>query len=154
VEHEAELAVVIKRTVKGIAGPAALDAVLGYTGFIDVSLRTGDGDLSRKKSYDTFAPMGPCLVTPDEVPEPDQLGVRLWVNGALRQNGSTADLLLSISQLIERAASVMTLHPGDIIATGTPEGVGPVRPGDQVALEIEKIGRLEVPVETTPEWRR
>lgn len=147
VEHEAELAVVLKRRVKGIAAGAALDAVWGYTGLIDVSLRAGDGDLSRKKSYDTFAPMGPCLVTADEVPDPHGLGIRLWVNGELRQAATTADLILNVPQLIELAASVMTLYPGDVIATGTPEGVGPLRDGDRVALEIERIGRLEVPVQ-------
>ncbi len=145
-EHEAELAVVMKGPVRGIHADAALDAVLGYTGLIDVSLRSGDGDLSRKKSYDTFAPLGPCLVTADEVPDPHRLGIRLWVNGELRQDGTTADLVLSVPQLVELAASVMTLYPGDIIATGTPEGVGVLRDGDRVAMEIDRIGRLEVMV--------
>ncbi|HWP34735.1 MAG TPA: fumarylacetoacetate hydrolase family protein [Thermodesulfobacteriota bacterium] len=147
VEHEAELAVVLKGFGKDVPAARAMALVLGYTAFIDVTLREPRGDLSRKKSYDTFGPIGPCLVTADEIPDPHALRIRLWVNGRLRQDGCTAEMRLAIPELIELASRVMTLCPGDVIATGTPAGVGPLARGDEVTIEIERIGAMTVSVE-------
>jgi 2-keto-4-pentenoate hydratase/2-oxohepta-3-ene-1,7-dioic acid hydratase in catechol pathway len=146
VEHEAELAVLLKRGGKDIKAADAMECVLGYSAFIDVSVREPSGDLSRKKSYDTFGPLGPCIVTADEIPDPHALSIRLWVNESLRQDGKTADMVLKISDLIEFSSKVMTLCPGDLIATGTPEGVGPLKDGDRVIIEIERIGTMSVSV--------
>jgi 2-keto-4-pentenoate hydratase/2-oxohepta-3-ene-1,7-dioic acid hydratase in catechol pathway len=145
IHHEAELAVVIGRRTKDVKAASALDAVFGYTGLMDITVR-GKGDRSRRKSYDTFTPVGPVLVTADEIPDPHDLEVRLWVDDTLRQRASTRDMVFSIPELIEYTAAVMTLEPGDLIATGTPEGVGPIQAGNTVTLEISTIGRLTVPV--------
>ena len=99
-----------------------------------------------RKSYDTFTPIGPALVTADEVGDPSNLDMKLWVNDELRQHASTRDLIVDIPNMIALASSVSTLEPGDVIATGTPEGVGPIRDGDTVTIEIERVGRMTVPV--------
>jgi len=145
VHHEPELTLVIGRRARHVAAGEALSHVFGWTTLLDMTVRE-DGDRSRRKSYDSFAPMGPAIVTPDEVPDPQNLGIRLWVNGALRQDATTADMTFGIARIIAYASSVMTLHPGDVIATGTPEGVGPVVAGDTIAIEIERVGRMEIPV--------
>ncbi|MCX6020764.1 MAG: fumarylacetoacetate hydrolase family protein [Chloroflexi bacterium] len=119
--HEAELAVVIGKRCRNVSASEAMDAVFGYTCFIDVSAR----NLGRPvgtffgKSFDTFGPMGPCIVTADDVPNPHKLRVRLWVNGDLRQDYGTDDMANRIPALIEHASSIMTLHPGDMISCGT-----------------------------------
>jgi 2-keto-4-pentenoate hydratase/2-oxohepta-3-ene-1,7-dioic acid hydratase in catechol pathway len=99
-----------------------------------------------RKSYDTFTPIGPAIVTKDEVGDASSLGMKLWVNDQLKQDANTRDLLVDIPNMITLAASVLTLEPGDIIATGTPAGVGPIRAGDIVKIEIERVGRMEIPV--------
>jgi 2-keto-4-pentenoate hydratase/2-oxohepta-3-ene-1,7-dioic acid hydratase in catechol pathway len=120
--------------------------VFGYTGVMDITVR-GDEDRSTRKSFDTFTPVGPVLVTADELPDPHHLSLQLWVNGEQRQNGNTRDMIWNVPKLIEYASHVMTLYPGDLFSTGTPDGVGPLRPGDEVTMEVERIGRLSVKVE-------
>jgi 2-keto-4-pentenoate hydratase/2-oxohepta-3-ene-1,7-dioic acid hydratase in catechol pathway len=155
IDYEAELAVIIGKPGKRIARAQALDHVFGYTIVNDVTAR----DLQKRhqqwligKSCDTFCPMGPWIVTRDEL-DASRLGVRLWVNDELRQDGNTADLVFDIPAIIEALSATMTLRPGDVIATGTPAGVGMatdpprwLRGGDRVRIEIEGIGTLENPV--------
>lgn len=151
VDYEAELAVVIGRSGRAIPRDRAMQHVFGYTILNDVTAR----DWQRRhhqwflaKSFDTFCPMGPVLVTSDEL-DPWELDVRCWVNGELRQSGNTRDLIFNIPILIETISAAMTLQPGDIIATGTPAGVGAgfdpprfLRSGDEVQIEIQGIGKL------------
>lgn len=144
-DHEAELAVVIGTTAQHVSEAEALDHVFGYTCLLDVTVR-GREERSMRKSHDTFTPIGPWLVTADEIPDPDDLGVRCWVNGEVRQDGTTRDLIFSVRKLIALASSVMTLKPGDVIATGTPAGIGPIVDGDTLSVEIDRIGRMDLPV--------
>jgi 2-keto-4-pentenoate hydratase/2-oxohepta-3-ene-1,7-dioic acid hydratase in catechol pathway len=144
-DHEVELGVVIGTTARNVTLADAMAHVFGYTGVMDITVRGGE-DRSTRKSFDSFTPLGPELVTADEVPDPHDLRLQLWVNGALRQDGNTRDMIWNIPKLIEYASHVMTLHPGDIISTGTPDGVGPLTPGDEVTIEIERIGRMSVKV--------
>jgi 2-keto-4-pentenoate hydratase/2-oxohepta-3-ene-1,7-dioic acid hydratase in catechol pathway len=157
VDYEVELGVVVGVSGRSISEEEALNHVAGYTVFNDVSARDfqfRDGPWFRGKSFDTFAPMGPCLVLRDQLPNPQNLRLRLRVNGRTRQDGTTANMVFSITQLIADISQVMTLEPGDVIATGTPAGVGfvakpkPVflQPGDVVEAEIEGIGVLRNPV--------
>ncbi len=150
-DHEGELAVVIGRRSRCVPPGAALDSVFGYTCLLDVTVR-GPEERSLRKSFDTFAPMGPWIVTADEVGDPGDLRVRCWVNGTLRQDASTADLIMDIPRLVSYVSQVMTLEPGDVISTGTPAGVGPIDPGDRVVVEVERVGRLEVGVVRGPTW--
>ena len=145
-DHEVELGVVIGRTARNVAAADAMRHVFGYTAVMDITVR-GDEDRSTRKSFDTFTPVGPVLVTADEIPDPHQLRLQLWVNGERRQDGNTCDMIWNVPRLIEYASHVMTLHPGDLFTTGTPDGVGPLRPGDEVTMEVERIGRLSVRVE-------
>jgi len=149
VHHEPELALVVGRRARNVPVEEALSVVFGWTTLLDITVR-GDGDRSRRKSHDTFAPLGPAIVTADEVPDPQRLAIRLWVNGKLRQDATTADMTFGIAQIIAYASSVMTLHPGDVIATGTPEGVAPIVAGDTVSIEIERVGRMDIPVRASP----
>lgn len=144
-DHEGELAVVIGRTCRNVSLEDALDVVFGYTCLLDITTRSTE-DRSTRKSYDTFTPLGPLVVTSDEIEDPDALGIRLWVGEELRQDASTAAMIFGVRQLIAYTSSVMTLHPGDVIATGTPEGVGPIVDGDVVTVEIEAVGTLTVTV--------
>ncbi len=112
---------------------------------VDVVVRRSEERVMRK-SYDTFCPFGPWITTADEVPDPGNIQARLWVNGELRQDANTRDLILDIPGMIELSSRVATLYPGDIIATGTPEGVGPIRSGDQVRIAIEQLGEMTLPV--------
>lgn len=145
IHHEIELAVVIGRQARNIDEEDALHYVLGYTGLIDITVR-GSGDRSRRKSYDGFAPAGPWLVTADELPDPHEVDLRLWVNDELRQDASTSYLLVSIPAMLAHASRIMTLLPGDVFASGTPAGVGPINAGDRVVAEIGGIGRLVVDI--------
>jgi 2-keto-4-pentenoate hydratase/2-oxohepta-3-ene-1,7-dioic acid hydratase in catechol pathway len=145
VDHEGELAVVIGKTATGVHRADALDYVFGYVPLLDITLRGGE-DRSYRKSFDTFTPIGPAIVTADEVPDPDALDLRLTVNGELRQAANTRDLIYGVARLIELYSGAMTLRPGDIIATGTPEGVGPLAPGDEVVLTVDRVGVLPMPV--------
>jgi len=99
-----------------------------------------------RKSFDTFTPIGPCVVTREEVPDPNALAISCRVNGELRQNGSTREMTLPLPALIAWISSVMTLEPGDVVATGTPAGVGPIRAGDRIEVAIERLGTLAVTV--------
>lgn len=153
VDYEAELAVVIGKKARRVAAADAYDYILGYTCLNDVTardLQKGDGQWVRGKSLDTFCPMGPCIVTADELSDPHHLAIRAWVNGELRQESNTNQLIHDVPALIAFCSAAFTLEPGDVITTGTPGGVGIFRnppvflqPGDQVVIEIEKIGRLE-----------
>ena len=153
VDYEAELAVVIGKRAYRVSEEDAYDYVAGYTCLNDVSardLQRGDKQWVRGKSLDTFAPMGPVLVTADELPDPHGLAIRCWVNGELRQESNTDQLIHTVPKLIAFCSHAFTLEPGDIITTGTPGGVGvysepPVflKPGDEIVVEIESIGRLQ-----------
>jgi len=146
-DHEVELGVVIGRTARDVKMAEAMAHVFGYTGVIDITVRGGE-DRSTRKSFDTFTPVGPVLVTADEIPDPHNLKLQLWVNGEQRQNGNSRDMIWNIPKLIEYASHVMTLHPGDVFSTGTPDGVGPLRPGDTVTIDVERVGRMSVKVES------
>ncbi len=153
VDYEAELAVVIGKRAYRVGEEDAYEYVAGYTCLNDVTardLQRGDKQWVRGKSLDTFAPMGPLLVTADELPDPHGLAIRCWVNGELRQESNTDQLIHTVPKLIAFCSHAFTLEPGDIITTGTPGGVGvysdpPVflKPGDEVTVEIESIGRLQ-----------
>lgn len=145
-DHEVELGVVIGRTARNVAAADAMAYVFGYTGVMDITVR-GDEDRSTRKSFDTFTPVGPLLVTADEIPDPHNLQLQLWVNGEQRQNGNTKDMIWNVPKLIEYASHVMTLYPGDLFSTGTPDGVGPLKAGDAVTIEVERIGRMSVKVD-------
>jgi 2-keto-4-pentenoate hydratase/2-oxohepta-3-ene-1,7-dioic acid hydratase in catechol pathway len=158
VDYECELAVVIGRAAKNVPRAQALGYVLGYTCANDVSARDwqkegGGGQWSRGKSFDTFAPLGPCLVTPDEIPDPHALRIRTMVNGETLQDCSTSDMIFDVATIIEFLSASTTLLPGTVIFTGTPHGVGMARTpprwlvaGDSVTVEIEGIGALTNPV--------
>lgn len=156
VDFEAELAVVVGRPARRLPEGEALQAVFGYTAFNDVTARDyqrGDRQWARGKSQDTFAPMGPWVVTADEVGDPQDLAIRCRVNGVVYQDSSTREMIFPVRVLLSFISQGITLHPGDVVATGTPHGVGvfrnpPVflRPGDEVEVEIEKVGRLSNPV--------
>ncbi len=153
VDYEAELAVVIGKRAYRVGEEDAYEYVAGYTCLNDVTardLQRGDKQWVRGKSLDTFAPMGPLLVTADELPDPHGLAIRCWVNGELRQESNTDQLIHTVPKLIAFCSHAFTLEPGDIITTGTPGGVGvysdpPVflKPGDEITVEIESIGRLQ-----------
>lgn len=144
-DHEVELAVVIGRDARHVSAADALDYVAGYCVALDMSLR-GPEVPSYRKSPDTYSVLGPYLVTPDEVGDPDNLALKLRVNGELRQNSNTNMLLLNVSRVIEYASALYTLYPGDVIMTGTPAGVGPVLPGNLIDAEVEKLGALSIRV--------
>src|SRR5215469_15722518 len=127
-DQEGELALVIGRTARHVSEQDALSYVFGYTGLLDITMRGGE-DRSTRKSFDTFAPMGPVLVTADEFGDPDDVELRCWVSGDLRQKASTRDLIWGVARLVSYASSVTTLYPGDVISTGTPAGVGPLAAG-------------------------
>jgi 2-keto-4-pentenoate hydratase/2-oxohepta-3-ene-1,7-dioic acid hydratase in catechol pathway len=138
-DQEGELALVIGRTARQVGERDALSYVFGYTGLLDITMRGGE-DRSTRKSFDTFTPMGPTLVTADEFGDPDDVELRCWVSGDLRQRASTRDLIWGVARLVAYASSVMTLYPGDVITTGTPAGVGPLTDGDTVRLELSGLG--------------
>lgn len=158
VDYECELAVIIGRTAKNVPEEKALDYVAGYTCANDVSARDwqvqfGGSQWCRGKTFDTFAPLGPHLVTPDEIPDPNALTLRTLLNGETMQEESTADMIFNVAALVSFFSGSTTLFPGTVILTGTPSGVGMARkppvwlkPGDVVTIEIEKIGRLTNPV--------
>lgn len=159
VDYEGELVVVIGRTCKNVTRAKALSYVLGYTCGNDVSARDwqkarGGSQWCRGKSFDTFAPLGPCLVTPDEIPNPNALAIRTLVSGEILQDHNTSDMIFDVPTLIEFLSGSTTLLAGTAIFTGTPSGVGMARtpprwlkPGDTVTIEIEKIGQLTNPVQ-------
>jgi len=138
-DQEGELALVIGRTARRVAEQDALSYVFGYTGLLDITMRGGE-DRSTRKSFDTFTPMGPVLVTADEFGDPGDVELRCWVSGDLRQKASTRDLIWGVPRLVSYASSVTTLYPGDVITTGTPAGVGPLIAGDTIRLELSGLG--------------
>ncbi|MEO8256982.1 MAG: fumarylacetoacetate hydrolase family protein [Acidobacteriota bacterium] len=144
-DHEVELAFVIGKPASRVPRAAALDYVAGYCVGLDISMR-GSEERSLRKSPDTYSVLGPWLVTADEIPDPGALGLQLSVNGQLRQQSNTSDLILGVADLIEYASSFYTLHPGDVIFTGTPAGVGPLQPGDVITATIDRIGTMRVEV--------
>lgn len=144
-DHEVELAVVIGSEGRNIAAGDALDHVAGYCIGLDMTIR-GPEDRSLRKSPDSYTVLGPWLVTPDEVGDPSSLEVQIAVNGQVRQREKTSELILSVPQLIAWASSFYTLYPGDVLLTGTPQGVGPVKPGDEMLASISRIGEMHVRV--------
>ncbi len=150
--HEAELAVVIKGPAKLVKRENWRDAVFGYTGMIDVSAR-GSGRSTWKtgswlgKSFDTFAPLGPCITTADEIPDPNNVHIQFWVDGQLRHNYTTDDMEHWVPELIEFASAIMTLRSGDVISCGTNhEGLGPLQDGETVDFEVHGVGRMQLHV--------
>lgn len=158
VDYECELAVVLKETIKDVSEEDALQYVAGYTCANDISARRwqgakGGNQWVRAKTFDTFCPIGPVLVTPDVIPDPQQLRIATYLNGACMQQSSTSDMIFSVAQIISQLSQDVTLPKGTLILTGTPEGVGFTRsppvylaPGDLVEVEIERIGKLVNPV--------
>jgi 2-keto-4-pentenoate hydratase/2-oxohepta-3-ene-1,7-dioic acid hydratase in catechol pathway len=147
VDYEAELAVVIGRRAKDVTKEEAGDYILGFTCLNDVTARDlqgRDGQWTRAKGFDTFCPLGPVIVTDLD---PSDVGVSSWLNGEMKQSSRTSNLVFSVPVLVEFITTVMTLEPGDVIATGTPSGVGPVRDGDRIEIRIEGIGSLINPVQ-------
>ncbi|MGZ5870289.1 MAG: fumarylacetoacetate hydrolase family protein, partial [Croceibacterium sp.] len=152
-DYEVELAVVIGRAAKGVKAAQALDHVFGYLVANDVSARDWQRHsptFTMGKSFDTHGPIGPWIVTADEIPDPQTLGLRCLVNGEIRQQSTTADMSFSVAEQIEYLSTAFTLEPGDLLATGTPEGVGAamdppgfLKPGDVVRCEIDGIGAIE-----------
>ena len=143
VDYEAELAVVIGRKARRVKPEEAYDYILGYTCFNDVTardLQQKDGQWTRAKSFDTFAPFGPWIET--EL-DPSDLRVRSYLNRELKQDSSTRELVFSVPEIVSFVSNIMTLLPGDLIATGTPPGIGPLTAGDVIEVEIEGIGRLK-----------
>jgi 2-keto-4-pentenoate hydratase/2-oxohepta-3-ene-1,7-dioic acid hydratase in catechol pathway len=156
-DYEGELAIIIGKKCKNVPVSEAKNYVFGYTVFNDVSAREiqfGDKQWTRGKSFDTFAPTGPCITTEAQLKDTSNLAVRTWVNGELRQNGTTKNMVFNVNEIIHHLSRVMTLEPCDIIATGTPAGVGMaskpqkwLKHGDIVRIEIEDMGKLENTVE-------
>ena len=144
-DHEVELAVVIGKAGSAIPAAKALDHVAGYAIGLDMTVR-GTEDRSVRKSVDSYSVLGPWLVTADEIPDPNNLDLSITVNNEPRQKSNTRMLILNVQQCIEFFSSYYTLLPGDIIMSGTPEGVGPVKNGDLMIAEVEKVGRMEVRV--------
>jgi 4-hydroxyphenylacetate degradation bifunctional isomerase/decarboxylase decarboxylase subunit len=149
VEYEGELAVVIGKKCRNVPKTHAHEVILGYTIFNDVTardLQEKDELWTRSKGFDTFAPIGPWIITPNEVNDASSLNIRTLLNGDIRQDSNTSKLIFGVRDLVAFISDIMTLNPGDVIATGTPPGVGPIRPGDVVSIEIEGIGKLSNPV--------
>jgi 5-carboxymethyl-2-hydroxymuconate isomerase len=155
VDPEVELGVVISRRCRAVTADEALAYVFGYTVVNDVSARDlqfGDGQWTRGKSLDTFCPIGPAIVSTDDIPDPQALRLRLWVNDRMQQDGTTADMIFSVAQIVAHVSRFATLETGDLITTGTPKGVGCFRqppiyltPGDVVRCSIDGIGELVNP---------
>lgn len=160
-DYEVEFAVVIGERMKNTSEAEVMSHIAGYTILHDVSARDvqfKDNQITLGKNFDTFCPMGPCIVTRDELPNTDNIRLRALVNGKVMQDGTTADWVFPLPILLNRLSRVMTLEPGDVVSTGTPAGVGVfgkpqvfLKPGDAVRLEIEGIGTLENPVMAEPE---
>lgn len=145
VHHEAELGIIIGKRGRNVRREDWQEYVFGYACLMDMVVR-GREERVFRKAYDTFCPVGPWITTADEVTDPANLKMKLWVNGELRQSANTKDLVLDIPGMIEMAASVMTLEPGDIIATGTPAGVGQIVDGDVVRICIDELGEMQMKV--------
>lgn len=145
VDHEVELAFLMDQDVKDVPTAEVLDSVFGYTILLDISLR-GNEDRSHRKSFDTFTVVGPCVATPDEIGDPQDLQMKLWQNDERRQDSSTEYMILSCSEFVSFASTGTTIQAGDLVTTGTPEGVGALSDGDAIEAEIENIGSMRVNV--------
>ena len=148
-DHEGELGVVIGREARSVPVDRALEHVFGYTLVLDATMRmteTRREERTMRKSFATFSPSGPVLVTADDIPDPTTLTVRLWVGDEPRQEGHLRDLVVDIPGLISMASAVLPLQPGDLIATGSPSGVGPIHPGDVIRVASDAIGEMRLPV--------
>jgi len=145
IHHESELVVVIGRGGKDIPVESAMDAVLGFTAGLDITVRS-TGDRSRRKSYDSFSPLGPWLVTADEIGDGSGLDIRLTSRGETRQSVNTRDMLTPVPHIVSYASRVMTLNPGDVLFTGAPPGVGPITAGEKLEMTISGIGSMSVQV--------
>jgi 2-keto-4-pentenoate hydratase/2-oxohepta-3-ene-1,7-dioic acid hydratase in catechol pathway len=144
-DHEVELVIVIGKRANRVTRDDAMAYVAGYAIGLDISIR-GSEDRSFRKSPDTYSVLGPCLVTADEIANPGGLDLQISVNGDVRQQSNTRHMILGVADLIEMASSMYTLHPGDLIFTGTPEGVSPIHPGDSIVATIAHIGTMAVAV--------
>ena len=157
-DYEVELAVVIGKRMKNTSENKVSDYIYGYTIMNDITARDiqkNESQWYRAKSFDTFGPIGPVIVGKNEIPDPQNLNLKSYVNGELRQNGNTSDMIFGVFELISYITRSITLEPGDLVSTGTPSGVGVfmkekklLQPGDIVICEIEKIGRLENKIAT------
>lgn len=149
-DHECELGVIIGRAGRNVPRATALDHVFGYTCLIDATMRiepgVGDEERSMRKSFAGFTPLGPWVITADKIADPQNLNSRLWVDGELKQDGNTRDMIVGVAEMIELISSVLPIAPGDVIAMGTPEGVSPLHAGSTVHIEIEKIGGMSLQV--------
>ena len=144
-DHEVELAFVMGDDVKNVDADEAWDHIFGYTILLDISVR-GDQDRSNRKSYDTFTVIGPCVATPDEVGDPQNLEMELQLNGETRQRENTSDMVYTCADVVQYASIGATIEAGDVITTGTPEGVGALSDGDVIDAEIENVGSMRVDV--------
>ncbi|MCB1474526.1 MAG: fumarylacetoacetate hydrolase family protein [Rhodobiaceae bacterium] len=145
IHHECELAIIIGKGGREIPKDKALEHVFGYSCLMDIVVR-GKEERVMRKSYDTFCPVGPYIVTPDEVPPHDDINLELRVNGDVKQKANTRNMIIDIPEMICMASAVMTLYPGDIIASGTPSGVGPIKDGDTVSIHIDGVGEMSLAV--------
>jgi len=149
IEHEAEMAVVIRTRASNVPAAQAMDYVLGITCLNDVTareLQAKDGQYSRAKGFDTFSPIGPCIAVGLD---PSELDIEGWVNAERRQKSNTRELIFPVPFLVEHVTRFMTLNPGDVITTGTPSGVGPLTPGDRVMVKVQGVGTLSNPCVAT-----
>jgi 2-keto-4-pentenoate hydratase/2-oxohepta-3-ene-1,7-dioic acid hydratase in catechol pathway len=158
IHHECELAIIIGKGGRSISRERALEHIFGYSCLVDVVVR-GKEERVMRKSFDSFCPMGPYLTTADEVPRYDDIDLELSVNGELRQKANTRDLIVGVPEMIEMASAVMTLYPGDIIASGTPAGVGPLKAGDKLEIRIRGVGEMALDVKqgkdgAHPVWKK
>ena len=144
-DHEIELAFVIGREARHVSAAVALEYVAGYSIGLDITIR-GSEDRSFRKSCDSYSVLGPWLVTADEISDPGSLDLEISVNGERRQKSNTRHLILGVRELVELASSFYTLYPGDVIFSGTPEGVSPIGPGDRIVATIDRIGTMQVNV--------
>ena len=144
-DHEVELAVVIGKRAKNVSAAEAPAHIAGYCIGLDMTIR-GPEERSFRKSPDSYCVLGPWLVTPDEVPDTGALQLSITVNGQPRQDANTSDLIVKVAELVAWGSSFYTLHPGDVLLTGTPQGVGPVKPGDVMLAKIDRIGSMQVAV--------
>ena len=142
-DHEVELALVIGKTAKNVSASEALRYVAGFCIGLDMTIR-GPEERSFRKSPDSYCVLGPWLVTPDELGDPGALQLSITVNGQPRQDANTNDLILNVGELVAWGSSFYSLHPGDVLLTGTPQGVGPVKPGDTMVAKIDRIGSMQV----------
>ena len=150
--YECELAIVIGKPATNVTAAEALDHIFGYACLIDVTMR-GKEERVMRKSITSFTPIGPWITTADEVGPTDDLELQLWVNGALRQHAFARDMIVGIREAVELCSSIMTLEPGDIIASGTMAGVGPLTAGDSVRIAIDNVGSMTLPVEAAKPLR-